>query len=111
MYIMGKEIGLVIWRESTPHTDKLKNHLNKPRGSANATVVTLDQVPSEAQHLALRAADCLDRQIAGVDLVKDKQTGGWYILEVNYDPQLRTGSFTNAKAEMVAKYFERELNQ
>ncbi len=111
MYVMGKEVVLAIWRSTTPHADKLKSHLNKPRGSANAVLVPLDQISGEAQNLALRAADCMNRQIAGVDLVQDNQTGNWYLLEANNDPQIRTGSFIDAKAEMVAKYFEKELNQ
>lgn len=111
MYVLGKEVALAIWRASAPHEDKLKEHLNKPRGGANAVIVSLDQVPGEAQHLALMAADCMDRQVAGVDMIQDKQTGGWYVLEANNDPQIRTGSFVDAKAEIVAKYFEKELNQ
>ncbi|MDB5164968.1 MAG: hypothetical protein JWL89_594 [Candidatus Saccharibacteria bacterium] len=111
MYVMGKEVTLAIWRSATPHKDKLKSHLNKPRGSANAVNVLLDEVPGEAQDLALRSASRMNRQVAGVDIVQDKNTGAWYVLEANNDPQLRTGSFIDAKAEMVAKYFERELNQ
>jgi D-alanine-D-alanine ligase-like ATP-grasp enzyme len=104
-------MSLAVWRAATPHENKLKAHLNKPRGGANAVNVALDDVPSEAQDLAVRAAICLDRQIAGIDLVQDKVTGKWYILEVNNDPQIRGGSFVPAKAAMVAKYFEAELNQ
>ncbi len=111
MYIMGKEMSLAIWRSSVPHEDPLKTHLNKPRGSANAKNIELDKVPGEAQDLALRAADCMNRQIAGVDLVQDNVTGIWYVLEVNNDPQIRSGSFVAEKAAMVARYFEGELNQ
>ncbi|MDB5171182.1 MAG: hypothetical protein JWO35_876 [Candidatus Saccharibacteria bacterium] len=111
LYIMGKEMSLAIWRSSVPHENPLKGHLNKPKGSANAKNIELDNVPGEAQDLALRAADCMNRQIAGVDLVQDKNTGVWYILEVNNDPQIRSGSFVAEKAAMVAKYFEAELNQ
>ena len=111
MYVMGKEVTLAIWRASAPHADRLKGHLNKPRGGANATLTPLDEVPGEAQHLAVLAADCMNRQIAGVDMVQDRETGQWYVLEANNDPQLRSGSFIDAKAEAVAKYFEKELNQ
>lgn len=111
MYVTGKEVSLAIWRSSTEHENRLKNHLNKPKGSANATNVPLDKVPGEAQDLAIRAASCMNRQICGVDLVQDSKTGIWYVLEANNDPQIRSGSFIPAKAEMVAKYFEKELNQ
>ncbi len=111
IYVMGKEVELAIYRSPTTHKDRLKDHLNKPRGSVNAVNVPLDEAPGEAQELAIRAADCMNRQVAGVDLIHDKETGQWYVLETNNDPQIRTGSFINAKAAMVAKYFERELNQ
>lgn len=111
LYIMGKEMSLAIWRSSVTNDNPLKTHLNKPTGSANAKNIELDNVPGEAQDLALRAADCMNRQIAGVDLVQDKVTGKWYVLEVNNDPQIRSGSFVAEKAAMVARYFEAELNQ
>jgi glutathione synthase/RimK-type ligase-like ATP-grasp enzyme len=111
IYVMGKEAGLAVWRSAVDRNDKLKAHLNKPRGSANAENVPLSQVPGEAEDLAVRAANCLDRQIAGVDIVQDINNGKWYVLEANNDPQIRTGSFVEEKAKMVAKYFERELNQ
>lgn len=111
LYIMGKEMSLAIYRSSVPHEDALKSHLNKPTGGANAKNIELDDVPGEAQDLALRAAHCMNRQIAGVDLVQDNITGAWYVLEVNNDPQIRSGAFVAEKAAMVAKYFEAELNQ
>jgi glutathione synthase/RimK-type ligase-like ATP-grasp enzyme len=111
IYVMGKEAGLAVWRSAVKREDKLKAHLNKPKGSANARNVPLSEAPGEAEDLAVRAANCLDRQIAGVDLVQDINTGKWYVLEANNDPQIRTGSFVEEKAKMVAKYFERELNQ
>lgn len=111
LYVMGKDVALAIWRSTTLHDDERKVHLNKPRGSANASLRVLDEVPGEAQDLALRAAGCMDRQICGVDVLQDNHSGQWYVLEANNDPQIRTGSFVAAKAEMIAKYFDRELNQ
>lgn len=111
LYIMGKEMSMAIWRSSVANENPLKAHLNKPTGSANAKNIELDNVPGEAQDLALRAADCMNRQIAGVDLAQDKVSGIWYVLEVNNDPQIRSGSYVAEKAAMVARYFEGELNQ
>lgn len=111
LYITGKDVMLAIWRRPAAHANPLKAHLNKPRGSANASLVALDEVPGEAQELALKAASRLNRQVCGVDLLQDKETGIWYLLEANNDPQIRSGSFVPAKAEMIAKYIDRELNQ
>jgi D-alanine-D-alanine ligase-like ATP-grasp enzyme len=53
----------------------------------------------------------MGRQVAGVDLVQDKLSGTWYILEVNNAPQLRSGSFVDEKAAMIAKFFDKELKR
>ena len=111
IFITGKDPSLVVWRSATGHDDPLKQHLNKPKGSSNAALVSLDDVPGEAQDLALRAATCMNRQVCGVDILQNSQTGEWFVLEANNDPQIISGSFIPAKAETFAKYIDRELNQ
>jgi glutathione synthase/RimK-type ligase-like ATP-grasp enzyme len=109
--VLGEQIGLSIWRAAVSHKEPLKKHLNKPLGSANAHVVKFADVPLEVRDLAIRAADRLDRQVAGVDILQDKTTHKWYILEVNNAPQLRSGPFLLEKAKAVAAFFDKELNQ
>jgi glutathione synthase/RimK-type ligase-like ATP-grasp enzyme len=109
--VLGKRISLSVWRSAVPHKDPLKKHLNKPSGSANARIVPLKDVPVEARNLALSAADRLNRQVAGVDILQDKTSHKWYILEVNNAPQLRSGPFLPEKAKAVAAYFDKELNR
>lgn len=109
IYVVGKDIGLAVWRDAVGHTDPLKRHLNKPHGSGNARQVAVSEVPDEVQNLSLMAAKCLGRQVAGVDLLQDKLTQKWYILEVNNAPQLRSGSLLNEKVQMMADFFYREL--
>ncbi len=111
IYVLGKDADLAIWRAPASHENQLKRHLNKPRGSANANLVPANEVPRDVQQLALRSAACLDRQIAGVDLVQDKTSQKWYILEVNNGPQLRTGSFVTEKMAAVADFFDKELGR
>ncbi|HLC91933.1 MAG TPA: RimK/LysX family protein [Candidatus Saccharimonadales bacterium] len=111
VYVLDKEVQLAIWRRSYPGTDELKMHLNKPAGGKNASLIELDKLSSEVKDLAVRAAVCLDRQIAGVDLVQDKDSKKWYILEVNNAPQIRSGSFVKEKAEIMARFFDKELRE
>lgn len=108
---LHKEVSLAVWRAAVPHENRLKQHLNKPRGSANASKVSLDSLPGDAEHLALKAASCMNRQVAGVDLIQDKASEKWYILEVNNDPQIRSGSFPDEKVKMMADFFEKELKR
>lgn len=102
--VIASGIAQVVWRASTTHvSDPLRNHLNKPRGSSNATEMAVDAVDPEALALAQRAALVLDRTVAGVDLVQDAQTKKWYVLEVNYNPEMVGGVNTAQKATAIAK--------
>lgn len=111
LYVIGNTVALAIWRSTFPHKDALKAHLNKPQGGVNAKKVELRDVPTEALQLAEQAAQCMNRQIAGVDLVQDNKTKEWYVLEVNNAPQLRSGSFLPEKAAMIAELFDKELTR
>ncbi len=111
LYVLNKEIRLVIWRDAVGHKDPLRAHLNKPAGSRNATKVAFDEVAAEVRELAVRSASVMNRQVAGVDVVQDKLTKTWYVLEVNNAPQLRSGSFVPEKAKAVADFIDKELNR
>ena len=100
---------MAIWRATHPHKDKLKAHLNKPFGGANATLVAVNDLPGEVQDIATRAANCMNREVTGIDILQDKKTGAWYVLEVNNAPQLRSGAFISKKTEIIAKFFDKEV--
>jgi glutathione synthase/RimK-type ligase-like ATP-grasp enzyme len=109
IYVVAGDIGLAIWRDAVGHSNPMKQHLNKPHGSDNAKRVAVSEVPDEVRSLALLGSKCLGRQVAGVDLLQDKITRKWYILEVNNAPQLRSGSFPDEKVQMMADFFDKEL--
>ncbi|HSX06384.1 MAG TPA: RimK/LysX family protein [Candidatus Saccharimonadia bacterium] len=109
--VFGNDMPLAVWRASHTHADPLKRHLNKPTGGVNASKLADSELSPEVVNSAVAAASYMGRQVAGVDMVQDKRTKQWYILEVNYAPQLWSGSFVGAKAEAVARFFEKELNR
>jgi glutathione synthase/RimK-type ligase-like ATP-grasp enzyme len=109
LLVTGREVSLAIKRSSVSNKNPLKEHLNQPAGGANASLVKLADVPSEAKDLAIRAALVMQREIAGVDILKDLKSRQWYILEANYDPQIRTGRFLDEKLKAVAKFIDNEL--
>jgi glutathione synthase/RimK-type ligase-like ATP-grasp enzyme len=111
LYVLGSQVGMAIWRTAQVHPNPLKAHLNKPSGSVNARLTEIESLPVELTTLALQAAEALDRQVAGVDVVQDKNTQKWYVLEVNNAPQLRSGSFTDEKVRMFAEFMNKELNR
>lgn len=110
-YVFGKEVGLAFRRSAQAQSDPLTAHLNKPADGTNAYLVPVEELPPEVQDLAVRAAACMNRQVAGVDILQDKSTHEWYILEVNNAPELRRGLFIEEKAKALAKYIDQELNR
>ncbi|HEY4964341.1 MAG TPA: RimK/LysX family protein [Candidatus Saccharimonadales bacterium] len=109
LLVTGREVALAIKRASVSNKNPLKEHLNQPAGGANATLVKLDDIPADAKDLAIRAAMVMEREIAGVDILKDQKNNLWYILEANYDPQIRTGRFLDEKLRAVAKFLDSQL--
>lgn len=108
-YVFGGKLALAVKRANVKNPDPKKAHLNNPAGSANASLVALADVPATASDLAIRAAMCLNRQVAGVDLIYDLDGKCWRILEVNSAPQLRTGSFQDTKLAAFAKFIKQEI--
>jgi RimK family alpha-L-glutamate ligase len=47
----------------------------------------LADLPHDASQLALDSVRVLEKEMAGVDLIQDENTGKWYIMEVNSAPQ------------------------
>ena len=109
--VFGKEARLAIFRSSYDHKDPLKQHLNKPNGGVNAEKTHIDLVTAEISELAVRASLCMERQVAGVDMLQDKISKEWYILEVNNSPQLRSGSHIKDKAIEFARFIDNELGR
>ncbi len=103
--VFGNKIYLVIYRERLND----KTHLNNTSRGARATLVATTDLPPAIQMASLASAKLMERQVAGVDIVKDKLSGLWYCLEVNDGPQLATGSFRNEKQAAFADYLERKL--
>jgi glutathione synthase/RimK-type ligase-like ATP-grasp enzyme len=109
--VFGAEPAVVIRRNSVSNDDPRKQHLNTPSGSDNATLLSDDDIPASVLQLATWAAKVMHRQVAGVDLIQDKQTGEWFVLEVNTAPQIRSGSFVDAKSKAFAKFIDFQLDR
>lgn len=75
-------------------------------------IFDLEKYP-EVRELAEKAAEITDIEIAGVDIIINKETGGLYILEVNPGPQftgLEKYTGVNAAGKIV-EYFEELYNR
>jgi glutathione synthase/RimK-type ligase-like ATP-grasp enzyme len=104
--VMGSKIGLVIKR--TRVNDE--THLNNTSQGAGAEILPATSLPASLQKACLEGAQLLERQIAGVDILQDKNSGVWYCLEVNDGPQLASGSFTAEKHIAVVDYIRRKIS-
>jgi len=84
--------------------------LNKPFGGKNASELNKHECDSEMLEIAKRASNVMHRNVAGVDLIQDKMTKKWYVLEVNYNPEVLGGLSPTKKAEGLAKFLESKSN-
>ena len=105
--VLGGEIVLVFKRSRLND----KTHLNNTSRGAQATIVPASALPAAVKAGCLAATKLLKRQIAGVDIVRDKGSGLWYCLEVNDGPQLATGNFTTEKHVAFAAFLERKIGE
>lgn len=77
------------------------NHLNNTSQGGIATLVDVATLPAAMIKDARRAASGLGMVIAGVDVIVDKETGAYYFLEVNSQPQLMSGAFVQEKTRAL----------
>lgn len=98
--VMNNTIRLVIHRSAQAGT-----HLNNTSQGGSASIVAVDELSEQVRDIALRAAQCLRREVCGVDIMFSSETGEPYLLEVNNMPQLVTGSFVDEKIMALAEMF------
>lgn len=73
------------------------SHLNNTsRGGVSAEVPATDLDPI-AIDIARKAARLTRRTLSGADVMRNKQTGEWYVLEVNANPALSSGDLLDRK--------------
>lgn len=104
--LMGKEIVQIVKRHPSGHKDPLKSHLNKPRGGSNAIELNPSDYSADVVSLAQKAAIAMQRDVVGVDLIQDKNTQKWYVLEVNSNPEVVKGINVPARAKGLAELLE-----
>jgi glutathione synthase/RimK-type ligase-like ATP-grasp enzyme len=100
--VVGGVIRLVIERRRKDNS----THLNNTSQGAQAKLIALADVSPEIKETALRAANIMNREIAGVDIMEHADTKVPYVLEVNASPQIASGAFLEEKLEVFRDYFE-----
>lgn len=83
------------------------SHLNNTSQGGTAALIPLEQIPSKVIEDAKRITSHLQMTFSGVDVLSDKNTGEFYFLEVNSQPQLMSGAFIDLKAQAIGKFFDK----
>lgn len=78
-----------------------KDFRNNTSLGGEAGLVPLAQLDPEILELAVAAARSLNIKIAGADILQDKSTGQYSVLEVNRTPQLASGAFVEEKSAVL----------
>lgn len=99
--VMGDAVTAVIHRRS--QTD---SHLNNTSKGGEATLLEPGSLPSEVIAQSIKLAGLLRREITGVDVIRHRDTGKYYLLEINNMPQLATGSFVPEKLTRLDAYLD-----
>ena len=85
------------------------SHLNNTSQGASAELIELTDYSDEVISDVVMAAQLVSREVAGVDVLFNKDTGAHVILEVNASPQLATGVFLPQKKKILNDYFAQLL--
>lgn len=78
-------------------------YVNNTSQGAVATLAP-EAVPAVLVTEARELSQALGLQVSGVDIVSRLGTDDWYFLEVNSQPHLRTGAFTDEKQRLLRRF-------
>lgn len=98
--VIEDRVAAVIHRQS-----QNDSHLNNASKGGDATLVAIEELPPEVIHQSIALAKLLRREVTGVDMIRNKNTGRYYLLEINNMPQLATGVFVAEKMKLLDEYF------
>lgn len=82
------------------------SHLNNTSQGGSGEFVTVDHLDQEILDQARLVAQTLHREISGVDLIFNKETGAHYFLEANTTPAIATGYGTEEKLKKFAAFVQ-----
>ena len=99
--VLAGKARLIILRKAVEGT-----HLNNTSMGGAAELIDIASLPQNILRDCERAAKLEQLQVAGVDVMIDKETGRHYIIEVNRAPQLATGAFVDSKIAAYANMLD-----
>jgi glutathione synthase/RimK-type ligase-like ATP-grasp enzyme len=80
------------------------SHLNNT--SQGGTAELVNELPSHIIEKSKAIASKLKFYISGIDVLQNSETGEYYFLEVNSQPQLVSGAFVDEKMKLLNKFIK-----
>jgi len=108
LLVLGDEVRVVHTKVPRDY-DLLK--LNYSNLNQNEVYLSVDSVSREVKEIAIKAAKCLNIQIAGVDLAIEKGTGKAFVFEVNRGPGFNYDKTVSSEITEVSDFIKREANK
>lgn len=88
-----------------------KTHLNNTSAGGSATYVPVGEADSQLLEVSVLAARAAQLQVAGVDVIRDGESGNWLVLEVNQGSQIVTGAYVDENMAAFNDNMARLLKQ
>jgi len=105
--VLGQKVA--VWEKKILTVDGEFRH-NVSLG-AREEFLDLDKIPTTLSKIAIDAAVKLNLQIAGVDIAKDKNTGKYYLIEVNRGPGFTYDTNVSPEMDQIAKFLKEETEK
>jgi glutathione synthase/RimK-type ligase-like ATP-grasp enzyme len=106
LLILGKNVGII-------HTKTVRDNTGFQVGYSDLEeypeFLELDEVSSVIKETAIKAANVLHIQIAGVDICREVETGKVYVFEVNRGPGVEYNTSISQELNKIAEFFAFEL--
>ncbi|MEF9915425.1 hypothetical protein RJT17_35495 [Streptomyces sp. P5-A9] len=103
--VFGRDVPVIMHRCSTDGS-----HLSNTEQSGHATLFDVETFETDVLGMAVRAVELLGCEIAGVNLVQDRHTRVWHVLEVSSSPAIGTGAFADQKTRAYSAYLRSKLS-
>lgn len=106
VFVCGYEVGLMVKRSRKDDS----THLNNYSAGGTGELMDLATIPQKLKDDSVSAARALHREVAGVDMIINKETGEHILLEVNKSPQINTMVFGEEHSRVMREFLLREVN-
>lgn len=104
--VLGDDVGC-FERKKSPDPNEFRNNVSL---GANEDFIEIEKTPKEIKDISIAAAKSLGIEIAGVDVVVDKNSNHW-ILEVNRGPGFTYDSKDSPEITNLARFFAKVLEK